>query len=125
MVDGGRVHEVGRHRVAGESCLVDEQHAVAFARQEHGGGRTSAAGADDDNVVHCEPPYYQAGARLGLARSGSEAYLRAIVGTAFGSISTCWATTAPSPKRRPKTRIGSVKSPDIPTTRFFLKELAQ
>ena len=48
----GRMDEVRRQRVAGKRRLVDEQDAVAAARQQHRGGRPSAARADDDRVVH-------------------------------------------------------------------------
>ena len=46
----GRVDEVRRHRVARERRLVDHQHPMALARQQHRGGRPSTARADDDRI---------------------------------------------------------------------------
>ena len=43
--------EVRGHRVAGERGLVHQQHPVAVAGQQHRGGRSAAAPADDDRVV--------------------------------------------------------------------------
>src|SRR5262245_54222109 len=47
-----RPHEMGRDRVAGERCLVHEQHLVTFAREQHGCGRTGTPRADHDDVEH-------------------------------------------------------------------------
>ena len=58
--DPGGMHEVGRHRVAREARLVEQQHPVALPRQQHRRWRTPAARADDDRVVtgraHAAPP---------------------------------------------------------------------
>ena len=46
-----RMHQVGRHRVARKGRLVDQQHPVALAGQQHRGGRSRAARSDDDRVI--------------------------------------------------------------------------
>ena len=44
-------HErVCRERVGAVTAAVDDQHAVAGARQQQGGGRPGAPRADDDGV---------------------------------------------------------------------------
>ena len=51
---------MGRHRVAREGRLVEQQHPVALAGQQHRGRRPRAARSDDDRVVpavaHVAPP---------------------------------------------------------------------
>ena len=46
-----RVHMMRRHRVAREGRLVDQQHPVALAREQHRRGRSRAARSDNDRVV--------------------------------------------------------------------------
>jgi hypothetical protein len=53
-----RPDDVRRNGVARKTGLVDEQDAVAFAREQQCGGRAGAARADDDGVVH-GPSLYQ------------------------------------------------------------------
>ena len=47
----GRMHEMRRHRVAGERGPVHEQNAMAVAGQQHRRRRSGAARSDDDRVV--------------------------------------------------------------------------
>ena len=47
----GWMGEVRGHRVAGERGLVDQQHPVAVARQQHRCGRAATSRPDDDHVV--------------------------------------------------------------------------
>src|SRR5258706_11067975 len=41
--------------VAGKSCSVDEKNLVTLTRQQHGGGRASTTGTDNDHIIlrHC------------------------------------------------------------------------
>ena len=45
---------VAGHDVAGEGIAIDEEDFVALVREQHRGGRTSAAGSDYDCVVQGE-----------------------------------------------------------------------
>ena len=66
MGDTERVDQVRRlPHVAGEAVAVEKQHTMALAGQQHGRGRTGAAGADDDRVVNRAPP-------RGVSSAGSE-----------------------------------------------------
>jgi hypothetical protein len=61
--DGARVDDVGRRGVARERRAIHEQDSIALARKQHRGGRSRAAGADNDDVVgltHERPPLHPA-----------------------------------------------------------------
>ena len=64
----GRVDEVRRDRVARERGPIDQQHAVAQVRQQHGGGCAGDAGTDDDDVVVAHPMWPPCGCRLSVGR---------------------------------------------------------
>jgi hypothetical protein len=48
----GGVDEVGRHRVAREPRPIDDQNSVPGPGEQHGQGRSGAAGSHDHGVVH-------------------------------------------------------------------------
>ncbi len=49
--DPGSMDQVGREGVARERRPVDDEHLVALASQQHGGGGAGAPGAHDDGVI--------------------------------------------------------------------------
>jgi hypothetical protein len=50
--DAGWADEMEPHDVAREGGAIDQQDAVPFARQQHGGGSAGAPRADDNGIVH-------------------------------------------------------------------------